>query len=271
MTPGGKLPEGGKGWTGGTGRKAFIGVVGGMGPAAGVLFAQHLVDLTPAASDQDHPSFVLVSRPGEIADRTEFLLGRTATNPGVAIAAHVADLVQLGATQVAIPCNTAHAPAILAPVLAVVGAARPPVRLVHLIDTVVAATHASHAEARRIGLLSTAGTLRVGLYSNALRDAGLEPVVSTADEQERLVDPAIRLVKAGQANRATDLLARALDAVVRRGAEVTILGCTELPLAVRGEMPDCVVVDPLVVLAEAVLSAIGGADRGGPPFDSADP
>jgi aspartate racemase len=245
--------------------KALIGIVGGMGPAAGVLFARHLVDLAPAASDQGHPSFVLVSRPSEIADRTEFLLGRTAVNPGLAIADHVADLVGLGATHVAIPCNTAHAPAILAPVLGVVDAAHPPVRLLHLIDTVVTATRVSHPAATRIGLLSTAGTLRVGLYRDAIRAAGVEPVMSTADEQERLVDPAIRLVKAGQADRATDLLARALDALVGRGAQVTVLGCTELPLAVRGGISDRVLVDPLVILADAVLAAVTDDDRVVPP------
>jgi hypothetical protein len=44
-----------------------------------------------------------------------------------------------------------------------------------------------------------------------------------------------------------------------------VLGCTELPLAVRGGISDRVLVDPLVILADAVLAAVTDDDRVVPP------
>ena len=57
-----------------TPNKKTIGVLGGMGPEATVLFFQKVVELTPAHSDQDHLPMVIVNHP-QIPDRTKAILG----------------------------------------------------------------------------------------------------------------------------------------------------------------------------------------------------
>ena len=58
--------------------KQVIGIVGGMGPVAGVDLASKVISQTMAASDQDHLPMVLYSFPDEIGDRTEYILRQQA-------------------------------------------------------------------------------------------------------------------------------------------------------------------------------------------------
>ena len=65
--------------------KIMIGVVGGMGPYAGLDLVQKIFDETNAKTDQDHIPIAMISVPHIIEDRTEFIVGNTDVNPGIAI------------------------------------------------------------------------------------------------------------------------------------------------------------------------------------------
>ena len=62
-------------------KDAKIGIVGGAGPYAGLDLAQKILHQTVANSDQDYLPTLLISTPGLIEDRTDFLLGETEKNP----------------------------------------------------------------------------------------------------------------------------------------------------------------------------------------------
>jgi len=64
----------------------MIGIVGGVGPYAGLDLVRKLFNNTLAGSDQEHLDVVMISMPGSIPERTEYLLGRVKENPGRAIA-----------------------------------------------------------------------------------------------------------------------------------------------------------------------------------------
>ena len=94
-----------------------IGIIGGMGPAAGVDLARKLISQTNAATDQEHLPFILVSYPDQVADRTAFLVEGKEANPGKDIAGLVEHLEEQGAAVIGMACNTAHASAIISLVL----------------------------------------------------------------------------------------------------------------------------------------------------------
>mgnify|MGYP000203337425 FL=1 len=87
----------------------MIGVIGGMGPQAGIDLVQKIINLTKAASDQDHLPIAMLSIPHSISDRTEFLLGKSDVNPAIAISEVICTLSKNGASIIGMPCNTAHA------------------------------------------------------------------------------------------------------------------------------------------------------------------
>ena len=97
-----------------------IGIVGGLGPEAGVDLFRKIIQETPAKGDEDHLKVVLDSAPSEVPDRTAFLTGKTKVNPGTAIGKIICRLISADAEVIGIPCNTAHVPNILSAALDII-------------------------------------------------------------------------------------------------------------------------------------------------------
>ena len=238
-----------------------IGIIGGMGPQAGLDLMQKVLDATAARTDQDHLPVALLSYPGAIAARSPFLAGQRDENPADAIAEVARRLDAVGATVAGIPCNTAHAPAIFDRVLTLLREAGCRLRLLHMIDEAVTSVQRASPNLKRVGVLSTAAVLELGLYRTRLEAAGFEPVLPEADVQVRLVTPVIFDedwgVKAQShpvTPQARETLQKAVEHLADRGAEAVILGCTELPLALpERRVGDVAVIDPTSALARALI------------------
>lgn len=238
--------------------KEMIGIVGGVGPYAGLDLLRKIFDQTRARRDQDHLPVSLLSLPGEIGDRTEFLLGRASVNPGLAIGEIICALHEQGASVIGVPCNTAHAPAIFDEILA-----RIPedVTLVHMIDETIRYIKSQHPAVTRVGIVSTTGTLRSNVYPEALSRHGLAGLQVSPEIQEDLIQPAIYDTHYGikaQSNPVTTdakmNLRKGIESLLRRGAEAVILGCTEIPLALAdAELEGVPLVDPTRILARALI------------------
>jgi aspartate racemase len=222
-----------------------IGVLGGMGPSATVDFYAKLIEATPAGRDQDHLPVVIWADP-RVPDRSASLLSGAA-DPTPWLRRGIEALRQAGCDLLAVPCNTAHA---FVPVLA----AEVGMQLVSIVD-VTAATIAAGG-VRRVGLLATTGTVRSGLYADALGERGVAVMAPEAGDQQLVVN-AIAAVKAGRAGPAE---ARALAAVARRlaarGAEQVVAACTELVLAVGNGDLGLPMVDPARVLARSIVEIV---------------
>ena len=242
---------------------AMIGIVGGVGPYAGLDLARKVFDNTIARSDQEHLPLVLLSEPGSIPDRTAFLLGEERNHPGPSLAEIVLKLESVGATVVGIPCNTAHAPEIWQVMQKNLRAWGSRVAILHMIEETVRFIVSRFPETRRVGVLSTFGTWRTELYPNALARLGLEAVVPD-EELARKVHAAIYDVQFGikafsnpVTQQAREEVVQAIRRLKSQGAEVVILGCTELPLAVpEQEIAGCPLIDPTNVLARALIHAV---------------
>lgn len=234
-----------------------LGIIGGMGPQATVDLFARIVAATPARRDQEH-LHILIDNDPSIPDRTAAIAGR-GPSPLPQLIAAGRRLVEAGAEFLAMPCNTAHhwhgelAAAVGAPVL-------------HMLNLAAEEGRARWPRAAVYGLLATTGTVESGLYQKAFAAHKLEMLIPTPDEQETLVMEAIygpEGVKAGTTGPAprgrADL---AIEALVERGAEVVVLGCTELPLLYPGGRSEFApLLDPTETLARAcVACALGKAE-----------
>ncbi|MFI1735287.1 aspartate/glutamate racemase family protein [Streptomyces acidicola] len=75
-----------------------------------------------------------------------------------------------------------------------------------------------------------------------------------AASQSDEVMTAIHTVKAGTRDaRTTALLARAAQRLTERGAQAVIAGCTEIPLGLPADTVDVPLVDPALILAQALV------------------
>ncbi|WP_101951669.1 aspartate/glutamate racemase family protein [Mycobacterium sp. 3519A] len=240
-------------------KREVIGVVGGMGPLAGVRLVELITRLTPASRDQNHRDVVLVSMPSRIGDRTEFLLGRSRDNPAVAVAECVQTLARAGATCVGVACNSVHAPPIWDDVTSVLARDGCDVTLLHLIEETGVEISARFAPGSKVGVLGTTGTVRTDLYGGVLRAEGLD-VVYLDDCRQRELHEVISNpydgIKSGAtaSQRVRNFVAWAARHLIDQGAQCVVLGCTELPLALPAKSVDGVpVIDPSVILARQLL------------------
>lgn len=225
----------------------YLGVIGGMGPSATADFLMKLTEETPAGRDQEHVP-VLVWGDCRTPDRTESLLqGGPSPLPHLVEAA--AQLRRLGACALVIPCNTAHAWA-----GDIVALGRVP--LLHIVDAVAEVALARGV--KTLGLMATSGTLAAGQYPSRLADRDIKVTVPEAQEQ-RDVSEGIALTKAGRLAEARELFMFVHEALLRRGADMVALACTEIPLAMQPLGPHSL--DTTRALARAC--AHWWRDRGG--------
>lgn len=221
-----------------------IGVLGGMGPAATADFFARLVVAVGASHDQAHPEVIIYSA-SRIPDRTRHLL-EGAEDPTVPLQEAARLLERSGADLIAIPCNSAHA--YHAVIQGVVG-----IPVLDMIDLTAQVLRERFDPGTRVGVLAASATIRLGLYEQRLRERELVPVPLAPTTQDGVM-AAVRAIKGG--HRGTDFrLEAAIAELLREGAQALVLGCTEIPLAVRPEDQSVPVVDATEVLIEATLRA----------------
>ena len=232
-------------------------MVGGVGPLAGLDLVGKITAATRGTRDQDHLPVALLSFPGQIPDRTEFLLGHTTDNPGYPLADVADALVAVGSEVIGIPCNTAHVPVIFDVVRErLAGRAD----LVHMVEEVGREIERHFPGSGTIGVLSTTGTTAAGIYPQHLGSLGYRVLEVPSGVHERLVqeaiyDPAFGIKATPEpSEEATARLTAAAALLKEQGADGIVLACTEIPLALRdGSVHGLPCLDPTRVLARALV------------------
>ena len=232
-----------------------VGILGGMGPAAGADFArlfvtacaEHMRGRGIAVSDQAFPEHWLAQVP--VPDRSSALgaPGFGAHQPLEPMLQAMGKLAALAATTIAVACNTAHA------WHGELQQRFPQLEVLHV------AREVAHTLAARgvlqVGLLATAGTYSAGLYDQAFTQAGVQCHTPLVEERERLMYGIYSGVKVGNMALAHKAFAGVAEALAHRhGLHTLVLGCTEMPLALHSvpDMPHLSLIDPAELLAQAL-------------------
>ncbi|HEY2572681.1 MAG TPA: amino acid racemase [Verrucomicrobiaceae bacterium] len=225
--------------------KHLLGIFGGMGPEATANLYAEIVRLTPASRDQDHIPTLIYSFP-QVPDRTTSI---QAGDPSIIpyLVEGVTRLEKAGASFIVIPCNTAHhyyddmQRAVKIPI-------------VHMIRETVDAVVKLHPDCKSAGLLATSGTIQSKLYEDEFLKQHIAVVHPDEAIQSTCVMKAVIGIKAGGDKRElSDLLFTAGRDVEKKGAQIIVLGCTEIPLAFDTSRATVPVVNATRVLAEAAI------------------
>ena len=228
-------------------KKKAIGIIGGMGPLATADLFEKIVLHTRASCDQDHLR-VLIDNNTNIPDRTEAVLHGGA-DPAPELIRSARGLERQGAELLMMACNTAHCfyeavqSAVSVPVLDMIR---------------LTARALEERGIRTAGLLATDGTVETGIYQRRFEGTGIRLLTPDPAGQRAVMDMAYRGVKAGRRDYDTGDARRAMEDLLRRGAEILILGCTELPPAISLYRLDFPTADPTLELALAAIRFAGG-------------
>jgi aspartate racemase len=227
-----------------------VGVIGGLGPAATLDFFDKVLKRTRAARDQDHLRLIIDNNT-KIPDRNAASRGEGPL-PGPAIAATARRLQDAGAEFIVMACNTAHEHE--AEIRAAIS-----VPFINMIEATVKVVADLRPE--KAGVLAGDACLAANLYQDALKKAGVQPVLLNADSQKTMMELIYR-IKAGDTGptvrRSMAMLAKKLEA---QGAEVVIAGCTEAPIVLTADDIDGELISSTDVLVERTIVFAGAELR----------
>ena len=237
------------------GAPRLLGILGGLGPMASVYFCEMLISHTRALRDCDHINFLLSSR-ADTPDRSSFILGQSSDDPPGAMIEEALRLERAGAEVIAIPCNTAHY--FYDSICNEVG-----IPVLNIIRET--AKYCKSSGVTKIAVLATEGTAASGAYQKFLDEYEIEVLPLTSDEQSMITHIIFDQIKSGAEPDLKSFL-RVSNSLIARGAQLIILGCTELSLIKKQNPLPEYFIDSLELLA---LSAI--VECGKEPIDFDEP
>ncbi len=209
-----------------------------MGPIATAYFYELVIQMTSAKVDQEHIEMLIFSKTS-IPDRTEYILGKSTENPVHSMIDIGKILVGMGANNIAIPCITAHyfhdtlSQGIGAPII-------------HIIKETAKYLKAEGVHCA--GIMATEGTIYSRLFQEELEQCGIRAVIPSTDRQNDVTDLIYKNVKANLPVE-IDKFQAVSKGLKQGGAEVIILGCTELSLIKRDYDIGSGYIDAMEVLA----------------------
>lgn len=223
-----------------------LGIIGGLGPMATAYFLQLIVEMTKAETDQEHIEIILHSKP-QIPDRTSFILGYSDEDPMPHLLDAGKGLVAQGVEILAIPCITAHffqkklEEEVNCPII-------------HAIEET--AMYLKTENISCVGIMATDGTIKSSLFQKVLDSYNIKVIVPTENMQNNVMHLIYQNVKAG---KPIDLckFRQTADSLFHEGAQVILLGCTELSMVKRDHDIGSGFLDVMEVLARKVVLTCG--------------
>lgn len=219
-------------------KEPLLGIIGGMGPLATAYFYELIINKTNANCDQDHINMVILND-ASIADRTSFILGESNVNPLPRLMKDAHTLESLGASLIAIPCNTSTyfyedlVNSVKIPIL-------------NMIEDTVRFLKSSGVQ--KVLILATKGTLLSCLYQSFCKKHGIKYILpSNIDEIMNII---YGRVKKGIPLDSKDIEILHKDETL---ADAVILGCTELSILKGTLSLGENYIDPLEIETDIIL------------------
>jgi aspartate racemase len=233
-----------------------VGILGGMGPEATIDFFTKIVKGTRVKKDQDHLRILIDNNP-KVPNRTLAIQGK-GPSPLPQLIQSAKVLESAGADFIAIPCVTAHH--FHAPLQK-----RVKIPILHIVKETMRYLQTRLKAVHKIGLLATSGTIQSGLFQKALSLSEIELILPTPELQNKKVMEAIfgqgGIKALGPSGKSKRLILVASHDLIRQGAQAILAGCTEIPLVLRdGDLP-VPVIDPVAILAKAVIEKAQGRSK----------
>ena len=156
-------------------------------------------------------------------------------------------LISIGAELILIPCNTSHyfydeiQSALEVPVVNMIA------------ETAIWCASNGY---KKVGVLATDGTKEAGIFEKELKKYKVEVIYPSQEGQKEVMSVIYNQVKAGRSID-TSALSKHLLPMVEDGAQAFILGCTELPIALKDGDYGLKFIDTLEILSRAGIEKSG--------------
>lgn len=227
-----------------------LGIIGGLGPMATAYFFELIVEMTKAETDQQHIEILIHNCPS-VPDRTEYILGRSTESP-------LEKMAEIGrglAKQVdvlAIPCITAHY--FHRELQEEIG-----MPVIHGVRET--ALYLKERNVHCVGVMATDATAEMDIFGRELARYGIRAVYSDQEHQKQTMHLIYENVKAGRPLDG-EVFQKVKEHMFEKGAEVVLLGCTELSMFKKQNLAGAGVLDVMEVLAKCCVEQCGTLKSG---------
>ncbi len=227
-----------------------LGIIGGLGPMATAYFLRLIVDMTDAVTDQEHIEILLHSKP-QIPDRTNYILGKSKDNPMPDLLEIGKELSSRGADVLAIPCITAHF--FQKDLESLIDC-----HIIHAIEET--ASYLKEEKVDHVGIMATDGTIESKLFQDIMEKNEIKCSIPSKEAQAKVMHIIYDDVKAGK-DVEMNLFHQVSRELFADGAQVVLLGCTELSMIKRDHETGPGVLDVMEVLARASVMSCGNLKK----------
>jgi aspartate racemase len=257
----------------------LIGILGGVGPMAGVSLHTKIIENTPnVVSDQDNLNIIHLSCSRYISDRTMFLLNNkngNLKNPAICVRPLLQTFSDIAHTLntsivVGVCCNTFHISKIYNKFLKdieIINSKKKNfsgyIHTLHMIDLTMKYIKYS-LKINVVGLLSTTATRNLNLYQNFAKAQNISIIEIDCKFQDELHDTIFNKkdgikVLNKSSKRVRNLYEKYINMLKKKGCKVIILGCTEIPLVFDNdetELFEIKLIDPVQILACEMINFV---------------
>jgi len=227
----------------------LVGIIGGIGPLADVRLAELIVDLdnercsasksskgSGFTSDACHTSYLLYSNPRHIPNNNLASLGLGP--PSVdALVDSAKVLTKAGANVIATACTAAHSWRDEVEERVNTSLEGNEIEVMNVLELTAEAVGRDGHTA--VGLVEVDGTIKAGLFEEAMKQHGIEPILPDASDQLQIMETVADVKRGGVA---TEELRKRLYGVVRNMVDTDesvtaiVFGCTDIAAIMGGHV-----------------------------------
>ena len=221
-----------------------IGIIGGVGPSATVLYYQQIIQGAYELWKGTHiPEIVIHSLDYE--EIKHFFLADDLESITEKLVQSITCLEQCGCNCIIMACNGMHLvfdqvqQRVCLPILSIIDAVINEIK-----------THNPSC----VGLMGTTSVMRSGLYQKPLQHLGIRCVEPSDEEQDWIMEVILKDLQLPSIPEQTvTRLLNTVEILKKRGSEEIILTCTDLPIAIKQEMCPIPLVESTKVHVKAAL------------------
>ena len=229
-----------------------IGIIGGVGPSATVLYYQKIIEGSNERIGGAHlPEIFIHSL--DFGEINEYFNNDDLESLSNRLVQAVEGLEKAGCDFALLACNAMH-------MVFDRVQQRVKVPMISIIETVM--QEVKRRQPKKIGVIGTTFVMRSGLFRKPLEKAGIECVEPDEDEQDWIMEAILGdLQRPIIPEETVSRLLKDIESLGAQGAEEVILACTDLPVAISEDKSPIPLLDSTELHVRSVLDFTFGPDK----------
>lgn len=224
-----------------------VGILGGLGPETTSKFYLELIQSYYEVDKRSRPPVLIWSVPLPYQIEEDLIVRDEGVERYIPFLVDAAKRLENGGADfLVIPCNSVHI---------FIEEIRQAVSIPVLSIAEETANFLKQQNITKVGLLGTSTTINKRIYTDKLKEAGIEEVIPPESDQEIIGQVIHNLVLNQYSNEEKDKIDKIIDNLGNREISTVVLACTDLQLVIK-DHPRSKVYDSMKIMIDATVKKI---------------